>query len=423
MNVKEVLKEIDFSLGKKELDCLKKESNEIILKLRKELQKQKFNADVFLGGSLAKETLIKKNHLDIDIFVRFDWKIDNISLLLERIVKKCFSKKWKIQKIHGSRDYFGISKDKNIIFELIPVTKIKKPEEARNITDLSYFHVDYIKNKLKKTNLTREIALSKAFSKANQVYGAESYINGFSGYGLECLIIYYKSFEKMLRELIKVKDRIIIDSEKKYKKKGDIVFELNESKLHSPIVLIDPTWKERNVLAALSKETFDKFKIKAKEFLKKPSKRFFEDVKIDVDKLKSLAKKKNAEFVQVEIKTGRQAGDIAGTKMKKFSKFLISEISKYFDVLEKEFEYSGKKTGDLYLILKSKKEIIRIGPPSDLPEHAKIFRKKNKNVFEKNGLLHTKIKINFTGKKFVNDYKKKNSGKLKDMGIIGLGIV
>ena len=51
---------------------------------------------------------------------------------------------------------------------------------------------------------------------------------------------------------------------------------LNESKLQSPIVFVDPTFKERNALAALSRETFEKFKKASKVFLRAPSKRYFE---------------------------------------------------------------------------------------------------------------------------------------------------
>ena len=34
------------------------------------------------------------------------------------------------------------------------------------------------------------------------------------------------------------------------------MYEINESKLQSPIILVDPTWKERNVLAGLNDESF-----------------------------------------------------------------------------------------------------------------------------------------------------------------------
>ena len=45
---------------------------------------------------------------------------------------------------------------------------------------------------------------------------------------------------------------------------------MNESKRQNPIVLIDPTWKERNALAALSRETFEKFQESLRKFMRKP---------------------------------------------------------------------------------------------------------------------------------------------------------
>src|SRR3989344_5865150 len=99
-------------------------------------------------------------------------------------------------RIHGSRDYFVVKENNNFEFEIIPTLKIKKPSEAKNIIDLSYFHVNYVRNKLKNKKLADEIKLAKAFIHYSDCYGAESYINGFSGYAVELLVIYYGSFTK-----------------------------------------------------------------------------------------------------------------------------------------------------------------------------------------------------------------------------------
>ena len=424
MNTREVLKSLNFLPDKKEVTYLKEQTAEFVDLLKKQLAKDKFFEEVFVGGSFAKGTLVKKPTYDIDIFVRFDWRIDDISPILEKALKQ-ISKKTKLRliKLHGSRDYFHVIKSKSLIFEVVPVTKIKQPKEAKNVTDLSYFHVNYVKRKIRnKSNLAREIALAKTFCRAQNVYGAESYINGFSGYGLECLIIYYGSFEKMIKSLSVSKEQSIIDIEKKYKNKKDIMFELNESKLKSPIILIDPTWKERNALAALSLETFEKFKTAASKFLKNPNKSFFEHKSLDIDRLKEKAKKQKTEFAHIKIETDRQEGDIAGTKLKKFANFLDLELEKYFEIVDKEFHYNERQEADLYLIVKSKKEITRIGPPIKMLDYAASFRKANKNVFEKNGLLHTKIKVNFSAKKFISDFAKKGKKKLKEMGIVKLRV-
>ncbi len=423
MSVKKVVDELSLVPDRPILTEIKRDVDTIVTRLREELKKAKISAEVFVGGSFAKGTLIKGEFYDIDIFVRFDWKYEDISRFLGKIVKNTAKKtKLRLETLHGSRDYFRIIK-KNVIFEIVPVVKIGKPKEARNVTDLSYFHVNYVKRKFN-DKLRKELVLAKQFCKAQKVYGAESYISGFSGYALECLIIHYKSFEKMLRELVKLKlgDRIIIDPQKAYKNKNDVVFEMNESKLGSPIVLVDPTWKERNVLAALNSETFTRFQEAARAFLKKPSKDFFIIKRFEERKFQEKAKQSKAEFVKVALQTDRQPGDIAGTKMKKFANHLMENMSTYFEIIKKEFEYSGESKADLYLSVKSKKEIIRSGPPKDMDKAAKEFRKRNKNIFEKNGKLYSKIKINFTAKKFIKDFAKKFSKTVKAMGVSELRV-
>lgn len=423
MSIKKILSGLKLELEKDEMGYLKNEAKRIVSLLNEGLRKSKVEAEVFVGGSFAKGTLIKGEFYDVDIFVRFNWKYEDLSEILNEVLKKLAKKnKLKVERLHGSRDYFRIIVGKKIILEIVPVVKIKKPKEARNVTDLSYFHVNYVKRKLGK-NLAGEVILAKQFCKAQKVYGAESYISGFSGYALECLIIYYKSFEKMLRELAKAKEgeRVIIDSEKFYKKKNDILFEMNESKLTSPIVLVDPTWKERNALAALSAESFKRFQESASRFLKKPNKDFFEIKKFDISDFKKKAGK-GKETVIIGMETEKQPGDIAGTKLKKFSNYIARELGKYFEISEREFEYSGENSAKFYIILNSKKEIIRTGPPVCFKNNALAFKKQNKNVFEKNRNLYAKIKVNFSAREFLRKFAKDYDKTIKSMGITGLKV-
>ncbi len=417
MNIKRVFESFDISPSKEEISEIKEAAKEVSDKLKEAVKKEKINADIFIGGSFAKGTLVKKDKHDIDIYIRFGQEYENLSNYLEKIIKRAFKDKTGVKRIHGSRDYFSVEWNNRIYFEIIPVLKIKHPRESRNVTDLSYFHVNYVRKKLKNGKIAENVRAAKSFLRAQRLYGAESYIQGFSGYAVECLIIYYKSFEKMLRELSKAKSRIVIDSEKKYKKKDDVLFSINESKLKSPIVLVDPTWKERNVLAALSENSFSKFQKAASEFLKKPSSSFFELKKVNIEELKSAARKDKSELVQTRIHTEKQPGDIAGTKLKKFSKFLIREMSRYFDILKEEFSYDDEQEADVYIVAKSKKEIVKIGPPVNMPEAVKKFKEKNRNIYEKNGYLHSKIKIDFTAKNFLINWIRKNKVKIKEMGI------
>jgi len=385
MKINEILKkELEIiSIPKEQESELKKIANEI----KKKILKQNKNIEVKIGGSLAKSTLIKKPVLDIDIFVVF--KNEEETKSLGKILRKAGL---DFVVVRGSRDYFQVKKD-GVIIEIVPIVKNKNPEEAKNVTDFSLKHVDYVKKQIKKNpKLADEIKLAKAFCFANDCYGTENYIQGFNGYSLEILVCYFGSFIKFLKG---IKKKRIIDPEKHFKDDKEILRELNASKLQSPVILIDPTYKYRNVCAGLSEETFKKFLVCAQKFLKSPSLKMFKKREIDVEKIKLLAKKKNARFIEINLKTDKQEGDIAGTKMKKFFRFMCDELErKQQKILFKEFVYPGSgKKAKAYLIVKEVKEIEVGGIRVELKEAIKNFKKVRKKIYVKNGKVYAKEKI------------------------------
>lgn len=419
--LKEVLDEITPS--KKELDSIEKIVNEFKILSKEKIVKNKIDAEIFVGGSFAKDTIIKKGKYDVDIFLRFNKKYDEseISKLTEKIISK-LKKDWKVSVIHGSRDYFRIDVNPIFFIEVIPVIKVKNTKEARNITDLSYFHVNYTKKKLKKT-MIGDIKLAKAFCHANDCYGAESYVNGFSGYSLELLIYYYKTFLNFLKKIEKIKDKEIIDIEKQYKNKLEINMNMNSAKMNSPIILIDPTYKERNALAALSDETLKKFQECASNFLKNPSKEMFEKKKIDLKKIRENALKNKNEFILIKIETDKQEGDIAGSKLLKFYKHFSDEVKKYHDILEKGFEYDDKKSATFFLVTKKKKEIIIPGPEEKDVKNISAFKKLHKNVFLKDKKFYAKENITKNIQEFSRIWKTKNAKKMREMYLTNFEII
>src|SRR3989338_1308861 len=112
------------------------------------------DAKAVLGGSGAKGTWLKT--FDADIFVKFKYSKykDNDSQLSE-ILEKFLKKHFKIIRLHGSRDYFQI-KQGNFTFEIVPILEIKKAEEAKNITDVSPLHANFV---LKHKKLIDEICV------------------------------------------------------------------------------------------------------------------------------------------------------------------------------------------------------------------------------------------------------------------------
>mgnify|MGYP001611005565 FL=1 len=243
------------------------EEKQNMLKIVKEILNKLAIKDavVSLGGSGAKDTWLRNSN-EIDIYVRFNYnKFKDDDSEISKILGNALRKKFKnITRLHGSRDYYQI-KYKDFTIEAIPILDINEPEQARNITDISKMHVDYV---LKHYRFSKDIRLAKAFAKANNIYGAESYISGFSGYLLELLIIHYKGFMNLIKNASKWKLKTIIGNEADVKT-------LNESKLGS-LIFLDPVQNSRNAAAALSKEKYEEFINICKTFVKNPSDIFFE---------------------------------------------------------------------------------------------------------------------------------------------------
>lgn len=420
MNTESIIQELSLRPSKYEIKEIKAKVKIFSKELDEIIKRNKIKADVFVGGSVAKGTFIKKEVYEVDLFIRFHKINDDLSKILEKIVKE-LSKKLKIkyEKLHGSRDYFIINEGK-VMFELIPVVKVKKASEAKNITDLSYFHVNFVKKNLSK-KIIDEILITKAFFKTQGVYGAESYIQGFSGYSVECLLIHYKTFDKMMKDFLK-KDKVVIDSKKFYKSIQEVLIFLNESKTKGPVVLVDPTWSERNVLAALSKESFDKIKQTYSVYQKNKKIDCFEDKPIEIEYLKNECNKGSSEFIEISVTTDKQEGDIAGTKMKKFYRFFINEIEKYTESLEHHFIYERKKDAKILLIVKIKDNILKNGPPVDMKKQCKMFKKENKDNFVKDNKLYAYVKLDKNMKDFLKRWVKKYSKKVKEMDIMNLKI-
>lgn len=423
--LRNVLKEITVSEEEK------KTINKTILEFEERLKPflKRYQAKIFVGGSLAKQTLIKyksNERYDIDIFILFPYKFKEKSSKLSEFLEQSLKKaKLKYIVVKGSRNYFQI-KLKNLTLEIIPILAIKRASEAINITDISPLHVSYILEKIKKNKkIVNEIKLAKAFCYANDCYGAESYIRGFSGYALEVLVSYYGSFLKFLKNAAKWKiptsfeTRIIIDPKRYYKNKSQLLQEMNEAKLHSPIVLIDPVQKERNVCAALSFETFARFIKACKKFLLNPNENFFSKERINVNKLKTEATKLKAKLVVIRAVSTKHKIDVAGAKLKKFYEFIYFLMKKNgFKVLKCEFDFNEKNfEAKFYLILKEPlKYYIVPGPPLNVQEKYIIaFKKKWPKVFVKNKKLYAKAKRKFSNVKEL--LKSISRAQLKEMGI------
>ena len=397
----------------KDVDNIVKEINDL-------LKKNKIIAECVKGGSIAKETFLKDDY-DIDLFVRYNISYQNqdISVITQKILETlCKKLKTKIIRIHGSRDYyqFNIIKNKKILaFEIIPVILIhaNNYQQAQNITDLSPEHVTWVKKYTsKKPELIEDIRVAKQFCKANKVYGAESYINGFSGHILDILIIHYGSFKNLLTVFSKyeyedLKKPIIIDTEKNL---ASPLTQLNKNKI-TPLIIIDPIQKDRNSAAALSKDRLWMFIIAAKEFLKNPNSKFFEIQKPDIDtQIKDALKKirinkKELNIIKIKIKTLDGSKDVVGTKVLKAHTTIIEQLKlNDFKVLDSGWNFNyDKKYAEAFLIIDKNitKEIMQEGPPINSVLNYNKFVEKHKELKHKIILKNNRA-YSITPRKFID---------------------
>ncbi len=415
MNTKEIL-EIELNRIKPSQED-ESRINEIVKSLMKKLNSRLKGAEVKMGGSFAKGTTIRKRTYDVDLFAVFNDDKD----ISERLGKVLRQLKIKCNRLPGSRDYFSVpmnSEGVRFKIEIVPVFRIKKAQEAKNVTDVSMLHVDYVKRKIRKNpKLADDIRMAKALCYAMDCYGAESHIKGFSGYCLEILTSHYGGFEKLLKAASKWKEKTVIDPEKYYKNASEIMHEINEAKLLSPLILIDPVQRNRNAAAALDNEKYNVFIESAKRFLKKPSGKFFERREFDIEGFKREAKRKKLPLFKVEAESRRVKEDISGAKLLKLHNVMVGMFEKEGYSIKSKWVFCENRSSS-YFILGRPKEILQKGPPVARKKHSEEFKKRWKKVFVKNGNLYTKRQPREALKIFRLDSK-----ILSDMGIDSFKVV
>jgi tRNA nucleotidyltransferase (CCA-adding enzyme) len=361
--------------------------NSFVDKLNKEIKKNKVNANATLGGSVAKGTFIKDN-FDADIFIKFNqsYKGKNISEELERVPA---SLDVKYSKVHGSRDYFQIKQE--FTYELVPVLNVANYKEAENVADMSPLHVEYFVKKAKTIkNLRDEVRITKLFMKSARVYGAESYIKGFSGHVVDLLVIKYGSFMNLVKAASKWKDELIIDIEKYH---IDPKMALNSSKIYGPLIIVDPVQRNRNAAAAISKECFDRFKERCIDFLKTPGNEFFtlpNFNKIIEDKIK---KTDNSEIFIISISPLEGKRDVIGSKVLKIKEHIEDEAKENeFTLLWSDWEFN-ETNSRICLAFEDKKlpdtKIIK-GPPLSMEDAADRFRRAHHSTHNEKGTIYAK---------------------------------
>jgi len=321
---------------------------EIVREITSKIKGKDFK--LVIGGSVAKGSWLP-GITDIDFFMKFDYnKYKEKSFQLSSYAEKILKKHFKFKKIHGSRDYFSI-KYKGYDCEIIPVLNIRSIGQARNITDISPLHVNWVARRSKVAN---QVRLVKQFMKGVGVYGAESYIHGFSGHVCEILSIHYGSFARLVREASKWGDHKFIDVEKHYKSEKEAYIKMNGSKIASPLNVVDPVQPERNAAAAISADKYITFIDACHKFVSRPSKNYFKEREFDIEAIKKQASKNKVVFFS--CKPDNNNTDVAGCRILRKFRYCAKLMEAFdFIVLNGGWYWNQQKPAIFWYVIDPKK--------------------------------------------------------------------
>jgi tRNA nucleotidyltransferase (CCA-adding enzyme) len=299
---------------------------------------KKYKAEAMIVGSITRDTWLPDKK-EFDIFILFPKDLSPAELekygleVGKQIVKEL---KGTFTLKYAQHPYIS-AKINGVDVDIVPCYKIKNTSELKSAVDRTPFHVKYLQKHLKK-NQANEVRLLKKFLKSHNLYGADAKTQGFSGYLCELLIIKYKSFLNLLKAATKWNIQEIIDLENFYKKNEYPM--LRKLFRDQPLIVIDPTDKERNVAAALSCENFYKFKKISEEFLSNPCEEtFFGKTNYMTDfEFSRMKFKRGTEVLLIKFKPPNVSPDILWPQLRKFAERIesILEERKY------EFKVYGK---------------------------------------------------------------------------------
>jgi len=363
-------------------------------KIMKRIEKMGYRSVIV--GSTARDTFIKGDK-DIDIFVFFPKntpreEFEKKGLELGKNVLAGYK-----PVVHFAEHPYVRGMVDGLQVEVVPCYKVK--EKIISAVDRSPLHNEFLKKRLKDRQ-KNEVRLLKQFLKGVRLYGADQKTKGLSGYLCELLILYYGDFMNVLKNAKNWRVPVVIELEKQ-----------DYSKFQEPIIFIDPVDPNRNVAAAVTQVNLERFILKAREFLEKPSDEFFFPTKRKIDLKKEIMGKNlimavfdypkkiveeiiwsQLERLASTIKTQLELADFHVFRVKHWT----DEKRKCAVLFELESpEISGKRK--------------HAGPFVTQTKNVEEFKKKNKEVWVEGDRLFTRKKRKYTSaEKMIRDLLRKD---------------
>jgi len=388
---------------------------EVVSILKKMLESEIENLGVeafpILVGSVAKGTHLKGP--EIDMFVCFSPStsredLERIGLMLGETVLS------DIEQHFAEHPYLA-GKFEGFTTEVVPCYEVKDPRKKMSAVDRTPFHTEYGIKRLKERQ-KNEVRLLKRYAKGTGVYGAEAKIQGLSGYLCELLVLKYGSFQKVLKGATRWHRGMVLELEKKAKKK-----------FPEPLVFIDPVDAGRNVASALSLDQFARFIHLSKSYLENPKMSYFFPPKRKKPSRAAVQKKmssRGTDFIAVVLKKPDVVEDILYPQIWKAEKSIKSFFEKHeYTVLDCGSEVVGDEIIFMVEVISAELPEVRkhMGPApwlknaDDFVEKWKRSRKRIAGPYVENGRLFFDLKREYANAKMLLRKELRNLGLGKNL--------
>ena len=377
---------------KEEFSRSLKIANDIIKYLNEIPNDEGIVSKAVLVGSVAKKTFLS-GQSDIDIFISFPQETSP-DYLEEKGLYLAYKASEKFNGIsyknYASHPYL-ISEINGFKVDFVPCYQMNEGSKIKSAVDRTVLHTEYIKKNLKKHD---EVLLLKRFMNKTKTYGSENKTGGFAGYLCELLIIKYGTFENLLKNA----------SNWKYGTKIDLESYKTSNQFNDPLIVIDPTDKNRNVSAALRLDIYSKFINSARNYLESSNEdkiKYFEDLNknISLKAIKKQFKNRGSKTLLISFEVPEIILDSLHPQLKKTLESICEKLEEEdFSVFKYDY-WTNEKDLAIFLIEMTTHTLnnikVHYGP--------KIFSKKACINFQK---IHG-IKNCYT----LNDYLVKDSNR------------
>ncbi len=304
-----------------EIDAM---SEKLVSFLEKTCIEEGIDAKIAVVGSVAKHTALKGKS-DIDIFMAFPLSV-NANTLKETglyLAHKCSDEFNGDASHHFASHPYVTTIIEDYEVDLVPCYEIEDGSQLKSAVDRTILHTRYVKSNLTE-KMADEVLLLKRFMDMTGTYGSEFKVGGFAGYLCELLIIEYGSFKKTLKHACEWNYGHVIDL-KDYGTSGGF---------NDPLIVIDPTDKNRNVAAALTLTKFAEFIQSARNYLASDNKKdYFYPLKrnLNADKIFDEFEKRGSHLIIIKFDMPDMPLDTLYPQLKATTESMVEKLN------EKEF--------------------------------------------------------------------------------------